>query len=700
MLIRKLDPEKFIQAYGIDIQLLYPWEGMVETPFGAAWAVVAPGGSTKHHNHQEGETFFIARGQGVMSVDDDSVEVRSGDVVFQRPFQKHTLTNTSDSEDLLFLTVWWEDKDLWAGEGEAAEAAEAAGEETAPAAAEEAPRRVMVTAAPPTPNGDLHLGHLAGPYLAADVLTRYLRLRGAEAYYACGSDDNSVYVKAKGEQLGVDGDEAARRFVESIEETFALAAVDMEVFVHPNESPHHAPLVQELFKRLYEAGKLEAREVESPYCEACSQYLFEPYVSGGCPHCGAAVVGNTCEDCGRINDCIDLVEPTCTRCGSPASRLTTTRLFFPLSRYGDMLREYWRSTAMRPHLRAFCEKLLADGLPDVAVTHPTDWGIPVPVPGFEDQRIYVWLEMAPRYFAYGRHVAEKVGAEGDWQRFWCDPAAEVVQCFGFDNSFYYAAFIPALYKAFDPDIKLPVAFVTNEFYQLDGKKFSTSRGHAIWAREILQRVPADVVRFYVAATSPETEGTNFTARDFADTVRRELVEGWQGWLGQLGAKVAEEAEGVVPATGDWTAEHEHFYRTLQGLVADAAAAYEPATFSPQRAARTLSELVRIARRFGKAEDHWRGVPDRGEERRTGIALELMAAKLLAILAAPILPGFAARLWSDLGFEEPLGAGVWETRPDWVPGGQKVAGLGGPYFEPVNAEAVEAAQGRATPVLAE
>lgn len=665
MLIRQLDPAKFVHAYGIDIQLLYPWEGTVTTPFGAAWAVVPPGGSTKHHNHQEGETFFIARGEGVMQVGEESSVIKSGDVVFQQPFHQHTLTNTSTTDDLLFLTVWWEDKDLWVDRKEGA--------------AEKPNRRVLVTAAPPTPNGHLHLGHLSGPYTAADIVARALRLQGVPAYFACGSDDNSIYVKSKAKAIGKSPAEAAEMFVASIEESFRLAKIDLAAFVHPNESPHHVPLVQEFFKRLYDGGKLVEREMPSPYCAGCDLYLWEPYISGRCPHCNGGVVGNTCEDCGRVNDCINLKDPTCTTCGKPATTRATKRLFFPLSQHAEVVREFHRGVTMNPHLRAFCEKLLADGLPDVAVTHPSDWGIPVPVPGYEGQRIYVWLEMAPRYFAYGRHALEKAGIAGDWDHFWRSPEGEVIQCYGFDNSFYYTCFLPALFKAFDPAIKLPVAFVANEFYRLDGLKFSTSRGHAIWAREILGKLPADVIRFYLAWSAPEAEGTNFTREDFRATVERELLCTWQPWLAALGSKLANEMDGLVPSTGDWRPEHGRFFHRVQQLVRDAAQAYDAASFSPQQAARTLSELVRTAARFGKAEEFWRGVPERGEERRTGIALELMAAKTLALLAAPLMPDFANRLWQGLGYSGDIPDGAWENRPDWVPSGQRVSGLDRPFF---------------------
>jgi methionyl-tRNA synthetase len=670
MWIQRLDPQRFVRAYDIQCQALYPWSGVVETPFGASWARVSPGESTKRHAHQDGETFFIARGSGSIRIGDEEGPVQAGDVVYLPPFDEHTLTNTSATLDLLFLTIYWEDRAEWTKR--TLDAGRAAG----------AGKRAMVTAAPPTPNGDLHLGHLSGPYLAGDVLTRYLVLRGVDAHYVCGTDDNQSYVTTKANQLGLTPAATADRMAEAIERTLRAARVELRSFVRPNASAFHAPMVERLFRRLHEDGALIAREALCAYCEACEKYLFEAHVKGRCPHCGAASGGNSCEDCGRPNDCADLIDPSCTRCGAPAERRPFTRLYFPLGRYADEIRRYHESVSMPPHLRSLCEQALSAGLPDIAISHVTDWGLPVPAEGYEDQRLYAWFEMAPRYLAYAEGLSHALGAPGGWERFWRSEEAEITQCFGFDNGFFYAVFIPALLRAYDPGIRLPTAFVMNEFYRLDGLKFSTSRGHAIWGRDLLGEVPADMVRFYLAYTCPETEGTNFTREDFEVTVERELCSGLEPWLRELAAKVRREAQGKAPAPGDWTVEHRRFYERLTEIAGDAAVAYEAKTFSPQRAARALTTLVREARRFGKAEDHWRKVPGRREERRQSLALELLAAKTLAIMASPLMPDFGARLLRDLGYVEPLAAVRWEDQPIWIPGGQAVGDLGAGYFPSV------------------
>jgi methionyl-tRNA synthetase len=675
--VRKLDPGSFVHAYNVDLQPLYPWEGVAQPPFGAAWAVLAPGESTKPHAHQECESFFIARGRGVLALGDERTEVGVGDVSFHTPFDAHVLTNSSETEDLFFLTVYWEDRAHWEA-GEARPAREVV--------------RTLVTAAPPTPNGDLHLGHLAGPYLSADFHARYLRLRGIDGRLACGSDDNSPWVEGKALESGSTPEATARGFTDAIVESLELAGIELAAFPRPNESRHHREAVREVFAALHARGDLVERQVATPFCERCDRVLVEFRVRGRCSRCGSGVTGNTCEECGWVNHA-ELVDPECTQCGARAVLRPSRRLVFPLARQAARLRDWYRRVEMPTNLRSFCAEALARGLPEVPATQPGEWGIEVPVPGFEDQRIYVWFEIGPRYLGYARHLSAADGEGGGWQRWWKSGDARVVQFCGFDNSFYYGVYIPAVLLAFDPEIRLPDAVITNEFYRLDGEKFSTSRGHRILGRDLLSRVPADPVRFYLAHTCPEREQTAFTLEAFRAGCRRELIDGWEGWLRRLGQRVDELHGGKLPATGDWTGEHHRFLRRLESLLAEAAEAYEAAGFSPQRATRVMAELVREARRFGRGELHWdRSADVKGEERRTALALEALAAKVLALVAAPVMPEAAARLWRALGLGPGgLGAdagggggvgpaaGDWDRALEWVPAGADVSGLREPLF---------------------
>ena len=539
-------------------------------------------------------------------------------------------------------------------------------------------KKLLVSAPPPTANGDLHLGHLSGPFLRADILYKYSKMRGREVYCINGADEHQSYVAFMAEKLHQTPLETVDRFSEAIRKTFQAARCDFDVFLRPSRSPAHQKFAQQIFKTLYDNGKFITREAPALYCKNCEQFLFEVYVLGKCPHCGAASCGNACEGCGRPNSCIDLKEAVCNRCGAVPTTRTSRRLYFPLSTYEQQLRSYYESVVMNPRLRSICEVMLADGLPDIVMGHPADWGIPVPIPGFEDQRIYVWFEVAVGLLAASQQLSEKLDLKAGWKEFWRTEDVDVVQFCGFDNGYFYAMLIPALLLAYDPQIKLAEAILLNEFYYLDGSKFSTSRNHAIWCRELLERVPLDTVRFYLALSGPETEPTNFTIKQYEETIRRELISGWQGWLRELGTKLDTEYDGVAPSARVLTNEQHEFTEKLKGFMTEATSAYEPANFSPRRAASVVVELGRATRDFCKAEDQRRN-GSRENSRPTTVALELAAANTLAILSGPIMPGFSARLWRDLGNEMPVSGAHWEESPQWVPGGTRISHLDQPYF---------------------
>ncbi len=675
MKIQRYKPEDF--AYGIRCQPLYPWDGVAATPFGSMWCIVEPGKSVKTHKHHEAETYIFAQGDAIIRVGDESLPVAPGDAVVMDPFEVHEVVNPSERETVLFLAVWWEDMPLAKRSAERLEGAAHAARA----------RRAIVTATPPTPNGDLHLGHLSGPYLAADIHARYLRARGVDALYLSGADDHQSYVPAKGRKLGIGPREVADRFGDQIEETLSLAEIDLDLFVRPKVSPRHVPFVEEFFRALYDKGAFIEKEAPGLWCESCRKYLYEAHVSGRCPRCGVGADGNSCEQCGWPNQVADLVDPACKYCGKRPAVRPTKRLYFPLSRHEAGLREWHRRVQMSSHLRTLCAQMV-DELPDIAACHPTDWGIPVPVPGYEDQTIYAWLEMAPGFLAATDEALARRGEAGSWRDLWTgEGASDLVQFFGFDNSYYFAVLFPALWMAYDPSIRLPTAFVTNEFLRLDGAKFSTSRGHAIWGREFLKKTPADAARFYLAWAGPEREQTNFTLPEMEATVERELgvgEQGWQGWLRDLGRRLDERYGGVAQGSGAWTDDHRLFFGYLTRTIADLAACYEAESFSPARALRRLSELIREAHRFGVSEAHWAKLPDRVEELRNGLGLELAAARELAILAAPILPGFSRRLWQALGYPAPEGALSWEEAPEFVPYGNRLELSSFAVLQPVDA----------------
>ncbi|MDB5096291.1 MAG: Methionine--tRNA ligase [Cyanobacteria bacterium RYN_339] len=627
MPVLHLSQDHFKREYGILCHRYFPRQALA-TPFGGSYCVVGPAEATDPHQHHEGETFYIVRGRGEMAIEGEATAlVAAGDVVYLPAHANHELRNLSATEDLAFFSVWWDD-----GTAQSA---------TLPA-------HSLIIAAPPTPNGDLHLGHLSGPYVAADIYARYLRSRRVDVRVACGSDDNQSYTATKAVQLGLTPAAVTERFATAIEGTLAGMAVDIDYFLRPTRTPAYGAYVQAFLAQLLASGAVVRQAAPSLWCTPCGMYLYEAHVAGGCPHCQAPTSGNGCEACYRPNDCADLLDPRCVHCQTPATREVRERLYFPLEPHRAVLEAFYADVAMAPHLRALADTLLAGPLPAVSVSHLAGWGIPVPdAPG---EVIYEWFEMAAAFL----FQAEQVELPQAFTQ------GEVVQFFGFDNSFFFLTFLPAVLRAHDPAVRLPRALVTNEFYLLEGQKFSTSRRHAIWGDEALAHVPADVLRFGLAWDRPEVAQTSFSLPGFEAVIRRELVDGWEGWLAELDARVDGQP---VPALGPLSAAQQAFAARLEGYARELAACYDAADFSPRRAARRLGALVADARDFGQAHAHAR--------HGTALALELAAARQFASLAYPLTPAFATRLALALGDDL---TPRWRGQAEPLPAGRQVARL--------------------------
>ncbi|MGH8896622.1 MAG: class I tRNA ligase family protein [Egibacteraceae bacterium] len=522
---------------------------------------------------------------------------------------------------------------------------------------------VWLTATPPTPNGELHIGHMAGPYVAADVLRRYLRAEGTAVLMTTGLDDHQSYVPVRGLLDGRTAEQVADGYGERIIRAWREAGVDFDRIVEPRTMPGYAEFVQAFFHKLHDRGVIQPRTRPLPYCDACERWLYEAYVVGRCPHCDERSNGNACERCCRPNECGDLRDPRCVRCGQPAEVREQTRLFLPLEPFAERLSRFWAQVNMPPHLRALCERMLHDGLPEIAVSHPADWGIPVPVLGFEDQRIYVWVEMAPGYL---------LGYDADT----ASPASGPVQFFGIDNGYFHAVLFPALFLAWDEDVPLPTAFVVNEFYRLEGKKFSTSRQHAVWALQGLAEAGSDVLRFHVLRDRPNGRQTSFDRGDLA-RVRDHLDTGWNSWLCGLVDAVSEETGGVAPeqqpAGVGWRLLHGRLTRLAEEL----RESYSVAGFDPRRAVDLLDEVVRCGRDFGFVHQYERDRPTETLAYRSALAGQLAVAAALAAWAAPVLPTGAARLSELLGVEP--GRRIDATALAPPPPGTRLAVPTGPVF---------------------
>lgn len=652
MITSTYDASSLHRSFGIDLGDIDM--GAVESfGVGANWGRVPPGRHSDPHQHDETETFVIVSGHGDIIVDAKRAPVWPGMVLQFEPFETHYLDNTGKA-DLLFATFYWRDS---------------------PRAAKAAPRPdrrrfgdrpIFAFSTPPTPNGDLHIGHLSGPYLGTDVFVRFQRMNGARVWHLAATDDFQSYVAECARREGRTPPEVARHYAAEIAETLRLMDIEPDQVTHTSADERYPEALKAFFTRLVDSGRVTRQSGPALFDGGTGQYMYEPYVHGGCPTCGSSTGGNICEECGEPNFCHDLTDPQPTTGSATPRAGTITRYTLPLHELrGDVLAHHHIGRAP-VRLRELANRVFSRERLDVALTHPSSWGVRPDQQDVPGQVIWVWIELAFG-FIYGIESLGRTLGE-DWR---ADAPADdwkIVHFLGYDNTFYHSLLGPALYKIANPEWTPDVDYNVNEFYLLDGDKFSTSRRHAIWGKEILGPDTVDGIRFYLALTRPETHRTNFTMTEYEKVVSETLTGTWERWLNDLGARLERHYGGEVPDAGIWTPEHTAFLARLDNRLAQMTGALGQDGYSLNLAARTLTGIVEDAQRFAGLEGAVFGMPPWKDEARTAIALELAAAKLLAYCAAPVMPRFAAKLAAALGIDPPA---QWPKLVTLVPPGSKV-----------------------------
>lgn len=457
----------YTDAYGIKCAAL-------ETPLSRkgvypTFCQIAPGKASTLHAHFEEEVFYIIHGTGRMTIAGQEFSARTGDLIRIPPHSKHTLHNES-AETLTYLSVYSEDL---------------------PVAA--IPRRALITAAPPTPNGPVHLGHMSGPYLAADIITRYLKLRGSEARSYTGTDDHQNYVaitadKKKQTALAF-RDDMRRRITQG----FERVDIQFDHVYAPMTDEGYQRQVQNYFATAVKRGVIVKESLTLPYCTTCDHGLCDGLIIGTCPYCHAGSSG-TCESCGIVVSPDILLTASCTLCHLPAAKRLTEVFTFDLGRGLDQLiPELMDCYDLSPHVLAMIESVAGTKEHKVIVAYPNEHK-PTHEITYLNHRIHVWFEMAAHFSTLPQ------------------PGQTWIHTFGFDNSFHYLLFIPSLWRALDPLARLPDTVIINEFLNLEGQKFSTSRNHAIWIDE--SRGNSDHLRLYLVTHRPQDAEDNFAIREF------------------------------------------------------------------------------------------------------------------------------------------------------------------------------------------
>ena len=660
MIISEYDPEALHDAFGIGMS------GIEGLGVGAGWGRVAPGRASDSHQHDETEFFVIVAGRGEFVVDGRRRPARPGMIALFEPFESHVLENTGDT-DLVFVTQYWRD----------------AGRALRSAANEErlafGDRPVFVFSTPPTPNGDLHLGHLSGPYLGADAYVRFQRMTGAEAWHLTGSDDYQSYVVGAARQEGREPAETAAHYSAEIAATLALMDITPDQYTVTDADRGYRQGLREFFSRVVASGQVTVTEKDALFDAGSGAYLYEVDVQGGCPGCGAGTSGNICEECGEPNTVADLVDPRSAGSAAAPRRAPLARWSLPLHLFRDAVAAHHHLGRVPARLRELSDRLFARTELDIPVSHPSSWGVSPKEKDVDGQVIWVWPEMSYGFLHGIQALGARLGRgwvaaepEQDWK---------IVHFFGYDNSFYHSVLYPVLYGLAHPRWRPDIDYHVNEFYLLEGDKFSTSRRHAVWGKEILNPGSVDAVRYFLARTRPEGERTNFRRAAYRSVLDDDLIGTWQHWLNDLGTRVAKRYDGKAPDAGNWTPEHSAFLSRLGTRLEAVTGSLRPDGFSLNQAAAELDGLVRDTVRFSRQEARTAQSAGWEDEARTAVALELAAARLLAHIAVPVMPRFAGRLAAALDLPE---SADWPRTVELVAPGSAIQLADAVFFRPAPA----------------
>jgi methionyl-tRNA synthetase len=503
--------------------------------------------------------------------------------------------------------------------------------------------KFLVTSALPYANGPLHVGHIAGAYLPADIYVRFLRLNKKDVVYICGTDEHGVPITLAAEKQGVAPGAFVAGIHAQIKDTFARLGVSFDNF-SGTARPVHYEQSTEFFLALDRKGFLEKKTVVQLFCARCARFLPDRYVEGTCPKCSReGARGDQCESCGSDLDQTELVKPYCKICGKPPVLKETFHWFLRLKAFEPKLKAWLdgKKTAWKENVVNFCAGLLNKGLPDRAVTRDMEWGVPVPLPEGKGKVIYVWFDAPIGYISSTIEWAREIKKDPDlWKSYWQDPECQLVHFIGKDNIVFHSIMWPAVLMGVQGYV-LPHHIPANEFLNLEGRKVSTSRGYAIWVHEFLDKFPPDTLRYYLAAIAPETKDADFLLKEFKAMVNGELADILGNLVNRTVTFVFKYFEGKTPPLSKKDGPSGAMLARVARAKQEAAAAFS--AFQVRRACTIIMGLCRDANKFFNDQAPWKTRKDDPAGCADTLHACLFVVKALSVIAFPVIPFSAQKI---------------------------------------------------------
>ena len=504
-------------------------------------------------------------------------------------------------------------------------------------------KRFTITAALPYTNGPIHIGHLAGVYIPADIYARFLRLQGHDVAFICGSDEHGVPITLKAKKEGVTPQDIVDRYHSNIKTSFDDFGISFDNYSRTSAKNHHET-ASEFFKTLYDKGEFIEETTAQLYDDEANQFLADRFVVGTCPKCGnEESYGDQCEACGTTHNATDLINPKSAITGGTPSLKETKHWFLPLDKHESFLKEWildGHKSDWKPNVYGQCKSWIEDGLRPRAVTRDLDWGIPVPVEGGDGKVLYVWFDAPIGYISSTKEWAQRNGK--DWEPYWKDKDTTLVHFIGKDNIVFHCIIFPAMLKA-EGSYILPENVPANEFLNLEGQKLSTSKNWAVWLPEYLKDFPEkqDVLRYVLTATSPETKDTDFTWKEFQARNNNELVAIFGNFINRVLVLTQKYYKGSVPSPNAFFEIDTETLEKVNAFPESLSKSIERYRF--REASQELMNLARLGNKYLADEEPWKLIKTDPERVQTIMYVALQVSAALAIVSEPFLPSTSQKL---------------------------------------------------------
>lgn len=507
-------------------------------------------------------------------------------------------------------------------------------------------KRTLITSALPYANGPVHIGHLAGVYVPADIYARYLRLKGDEVVFIGGSDEHGVPITLKAKNEGITPQDVVDKYHAMIKDSFRRFGISFDIYSRTSAPVHHKT-ASEFFRKLYDNGQFTEKISEQYFDEETQQFLADRYIVGTCPKCGfERAYGDQCESCGTSLSPTELINPRSMLSGNTPVLKETKHWYLPLDQYEPWLREWILEghKEWKPNVYGQCKSWIDGGLQPRAVTRDLEWGVPVPVEGAEGKVLYVWFDAPIGYISATKELTP------DWEKFWKDPETKMVHFIGKDNIVFHCIIFPAMLKA-EGSYILPDNVPANEFLNLEGDKISTSRNWAVWLHEYLDEFPGkeDVLKYVLTANAPETKDNDFTWKDFQARNNNELVAVLGNFVNRALVLTNKYFGGEVPARGELSAYDRETLEAIRQIREEVEKSLENYRF--REALKNAMDLARLGNKYLADEEPWKVIKADPERVKTILNVCLQVTANLTIALEPFIPFSMEKLRGFLNLEK-------------------------------------------------